>query len=130
MRDIEFRAWGHWEAEFDKDSNIYFTDNKSMKHLGIINGLDEMHPDPSQLIFMQYTGLKDAHGAKIFEGDIVKFNGMIGLVIGEVRISDEGQGTFLIVDGSVAPFFADMSESTKEVIGNIYENPELLEQSK
>ncbi|HDU6615401.1 TPA: hypothetical protein RFZ98_003104 [Listeria monocytogenes] len=79
----------------------------------------------------QFTGLKDKNGKKIFEGDIV---GIIEIdafgnldwnrLKGKVMFSE---GAWLVTDsGSFAiPLWSEINEI--EVIGNIYENPELLE---
>lgn len=79
----------------------------------------------------EYTGLTDKNGKKIFEGDIIKpyliggaydrflfSNGVVVFEYGAFRIKDSRQSTPL---SSYAPRVAF------EVIGNIYDNPELLE---
>lgn len=75
----------------------------------------------------QYTGLKDKNGVEIYEGDIVKIQGYIYEVIFE-------RGCFMLygiphndINGEkliIVRFIDSM-----EVIGNIYENPELLEKT-
>ena len=63
----------------------------------------------------QYTGLTDKNGRKIFEGDVVKIsNGEIF----EVKYEDGGFTAGL--------FLGDWDYGHVEVIGNIYDNPELL----
>ena len=77
---------------------------------------------------MQYTGLKDKNGKEIYEGDIVslfyetqisevRFNSKYGCWEVKVQLSIHSQGWDLLGN--------HLGES--EVIGNIYENPELLE---
>lgn len=71
----------------------------------------------------EYTGLKDKNGNEIYEGDLFKENKSTG----EIKFED---GSFFIEWKVIKDFW---SESLKyhaingEVIGNIYENPELLE---
>lgn len=82
-------------------------------------------------ILMQCTGLKDKNGKLIYEGDIVKFSSIYGHAIFEIKWSDE-LSTFGYEDDET-----DFSELGRlyqeaayvEIIGNIYENPELLEDS-
>jgi hypothetical protein len=69
----------------------------------------------------QYTGLKDKNGVKIFEGDIVSLGGANYPVI----FNTLGNcAEFALTDGE--PFGFDYVHVPMEVVGNIYDNPELL----
>lgn len=82
---------------------------------------------------MQSTGLLDKNGKEIFEGDIIRYN--IDVVdikrhptLGFYTVLDGREGFF--GDGmSIDDFEEDAKEFSKtaEIIGNIYENPEMLE---
>lgn len=85
------------------------------------------------VILMQSTGLKDKNGKEIFEGDIITN----GTSIVDVK-SHPTLGFYTVVNGeerffgsntSIKDFENDVEEfsSVTEIIGNIYENPELLE---
>lgn len=81
------------------------------------------------VIFMQSTGMKDKNGAEIYEGDIVKpvsFASWIGVV----KYSSENAA--YILDDHNNEFrgenvYLSQFNEGLEVIGNIYENPELME---
>lgn len=80
-----------------------------------------------EVILMQSTGLKDKNGVEIFEGDIVKCTR--GCPHEIIRIEEYG-GTFF--GGMPAWYLSGLKEGyawtgEEEIIGNIYENPELLE---
>lgn len=120
MREIKFRAW-------DSNANEMYQDvgtlPMSADHYSRIagDGLAYRHDNP-KIELMQYTGLKDRNGVEIYEGDFGTgidrngnpFSGVVFWKDGGFRIkthdSKHGEPLF---------FF-------KEVIGNIYENPELL----
>ncbi|WP_314913871.1 YopX family protein [Streptococcus constellatus] len=109
--------------------------DKTYKKLGLIDA-DMTYRDFQSLkidnfIFMQSTGLFDKNGVEIFEGDVVVMNGWRRQVVtfgtqeveedfGSVRIY---RGFNLYLGGGYPN--AVMSEF--EVVGNIYENPELVE---
>lgn len=119
-REIKFRAW----------------DGVDLLPVQIINWATEMielgdgeqtikFANMPNAILMQYTDLHDKNGTEIFEGDILRFD------YGEIKkveysaIEDYYVG-FLPFDGN---FEYDNHAHQCEVIGNIYENPELLEQA-
>ena len=113
MRQIKLRAW-HTR---DKDWCLSLTfgqENILGVSIGDIFGGD--------IIFEQFTGLNDKNGKEIYEGDIIQFPEIIPLTVGYEK------GSF--VWGNLAPFITireKLEEMPGKVIGNIYENPDLLE---
>lgn len=112
MREIKFRAWDYKYKETSESFNVL--QPFEMINKRVANG------DSFEL--MQYTGLKDKNGKEIYEGDIVSFKDTKYEVI-----FHKSWGSFCVSALNFiqcSPFY---SESTKyEVIGNIYENEELL----
>lgn len=122
-REIKFRAW-------DKE-------NKKMKYNitgieygngdGNINGIfiDGDIYEIEKIELMQYTGLHDKNGKEIYEGDIVKKTGSKEIDIGKVIYEYDG---FIVDVMNMDRFYGRvyLVEIFTEVIGNIYDNPELL----
>ena len=79
--------------------------------------------------FKEYTGLKDSKGKKIYEGDILKISSDEQYTKDAVIVSVEFfNGSF--VDSYFHWPLNNIKEYKREIIGNIYENPELLEAEK
>lgn len=72
------------------------------------------------VIFMQYTGLKDKNGVEIYEGDLLGHQSRNMKVTGVKGVHE------VEWDGNTARFGLPQPLAEFEVIGNIYENPELL----
>ncbi|CDL73673.1 YopX domain protein [Streptococcus phage IC1] len=83
--------------------------------------------NPDEIELMQSTGLKDKNGKEVFIGDIVKCTRGC---LHEVYLEKEYGGTF--IGGMPAVYLKGFGDGYawteyEEIIGNIYENPELLE---
>ena len=122
MRDIKFRVWDNERnAMFNSKSvDIDFFEGKIEITSDTIR-YDEVYTDEiKDFELMQYVGCKDKNNKEIYEGDIVKTKEHIGQII-------YSKGMFFIdVKGNFYLPIYNVSEFM-EVIGNIYENPELLE---
>ncbi len=114
MREIKFRAWNK-TAKTMGDS---FTLQTAIRPIDICNRFPVFTDD---VIYMEYTGLKDKNEKEICEGDIL-CNGIIGF--------DRGRfcGMYFDSNGNIEESWEDdlYLQKDLEVMGNIYENPELL----
>ena len=114
MRQIKFRAW-------HKTGEAMMPDVKNVHTLN-----SEFQND--NLIFMQFTGLKDRNGVEVYEGDLVKKDDDKFVKAGVVSFI---HGCWMVASKSGEQYFnLHWHLSQVEVIGNIHQNPELLEQKQ
>lgn len=114
MRDIEFRCWSY-------NSNTMQDWGELKKHGDFYRLLYMSDKYP----MMQYTGLKDKNGVKIFEGDILDLDPPYFLPAKVVYCDSDAAFKFEYTDDS-ADHLSDYYPDELEIIGNIHENQELL----
>jgi uncharacterized phage protein (TIGR01671 family) len=140
-REIKFRAWHKVKniMVYDNEDDTYgYWDGCRNSNVGMINTILNSQYY-KEYKFMQYTGLKDKNKKKIYEGDIVKITEKEKIskhkvipmkpIIADIEWSEEYL-TYTLITTSVKDAFESLTdyldECDIEVIGNIYDNPELL----
>lgn len=139
MRQIKFRAWDDLhnkmypvsDIEWDADGRMWVTADDGKNGIELID--DEAH-------LMQYTGLHDKNGREIYEGDIVRVQetmdgGRIVCLEAIASVFWNKERGCWGCEGGFEGHLADYAFGTKlnvmgnvcEVVGNIYETPELME---
>lgn len=121
MREIKFRCWDRFKQRWSNykinDGTVYFMD----KNTGVWYGSYNKRYKDFNL--MQYTGLKDKNNKEIYEGDIVIHHGKMHKIIFNVE-----EARFVLRDDEfeLEIPFTNNNNKRMEVVGNIYENSELL----
>lgn len=151
MNNLKFRVWDKKLQIFGTVSNIDFEFKEVTFYIDDKEELDICRPF-EDIELMQSTGLFDKNGKEIFIGDIVKFPDLYGFydfeggltsVDGLNVASVVNKGSYIILDNFVSEngaterelenyecTFDDLDFKNFEIIGNIYENRELLENDR
>ena len=128
MREIKFRAWLKEDKKMVNVETMDFTD-KSIQYLKkseIINAYILRRESFDDVELMQYTGVKDKNGKEIYEGDIVILNDAEEESRCVVKYK---YGSYILVDGDLRENLSNVEDRFLEVVGNIYENKNLLEEN-
>ena len=131
MREIKFRAWLKEERKMVNVETLFIGINRLC--FGNSKTEDLFFRDFEEVELMQYTGLKDKNGKEIYEGDIVL-----------IKLDETSTWHKTVVGFKKGVFIADLIDKEDyvyifhhgftgddfEIIGNVYENKNLLEENK
>ena len=131
MREIKFRAWLKEERKMVNVETLFIGINRLC--FGNSKTEDLFFRDFEEVELMQYTGLKDKNGKEIYEGDIVL-----------IKLDETSTWHKTVVGFKKGAFIADLIDKEDyvyifhhgftgddfEIIGNVYENKNLLEENK
>lgn len=119
MRQIKFRAWDVENQEMIDSDSLAFD---------YYEPLCDQLCDSDEMKFMQFTGFQDSKGSDIYEGDIIYVAGFSRKA--KAIISHKHGSEFEDLDGYHRSMINAAAENDiGEIIGNIHQNPELLEQN-
>ena len=127
---FKFRVWSYAHKKMFNVESLSFEDN------GIVSQIDFAddgktkfdafspgygYPDRKQTTLMQSTGLKDKNGKLIYENDVIEHDGELGIIEYNKQFAN------LMVKFVNSGHSADLLIAKNDfILGNIYENPELL----
>ena len=123
---FKFRAWNKMTKTMKEVSQLNFSEEQ-VGNCPTDSGKCTVHLcwQPSMIV-MQCTGLRDKNGKLIYEGDIIRQpDGCIGVIVWQgVSYWTESPGSHAR-DLEHTPYYENV-----EVIGNVYENPELIKEQQ
>lgn len=132
MREIKFRCWDIENKEMLEVQELDYVDSYDGQPM-IRTTMYNDYFDTEDMILMQYTGLKDKNGKEIYEGDIIYCKQYIGgncveycIEKGYVCFNDGEFGLYRKQGYYQSLYKFKEYDYEFEVIGNIYDNPELL----
>jgi hypothetical protein len=117
MRAIKFRAWHKIEKRMFKVYHLSWWFGIFL--IGDEHAENGRRFGSGEVELMQFTGLLDKNGKEIYEGDVVQWYGLYGMGNSYTRVVQW--------DNEEAMFLPNHMKDGVEIIGSIYENPELME---
>ncbi|WP_339072482.1 YopX family protein [Fusobacterium animalis] len=127
MKELKIKAWLKKEKKmvsiigidfnyeyirYTEDDNLFNSDYKVAEF--------------KDIELLQFTGLKDNGGQELYEADVIKFNDGVNDIYGLISYDDE-DGTYRVSYENITEHLSER-EGDFEIVGNIFENPDLHEQ--
>lgn len=116
MREIKFKAWDKLDKEMFNVESINFQERRVYEDVVSYRNFNDIE-------LMEYTGLKDKNNKEIYEGDIVTLHNSKYKVI---FLNEEARFVLRDDEFEYEIPFTNNNNKRMEIIGNIYENTELL----
>jgi len=132
MREIKFRVWDKRVNKMSPVANISFGDDGSARTI-----ITELAPKDKYYdavvhgengVLLQFTGLKDCRGNEIYEGDVLKMGDATAKVVFWGRPPEFGLDFSHNEDEWCEDWDLSDDSERMQIIGNIYEHPELLQE--
>lgn len=129
MNIIKFRAWHtiqkkmYSPEEMGEDQLTLMPDGKGLINVSSIS--TQLSQFINEMIPLQFTGLKDKNGKEVYDGDIIQVDNEENPAITECKYD---KGCFILEDNAGGHWTRQLHHQPERltIIGNIYENPELL----
>lgn len=127
MKEFKMKAWLKKENKmvaiigidfnyeyirYTEDDNLFNSDYKTAEF--------------KDIELLQFSGVKDKAGQELYEADVIKFNDGIDDIYGLISYDDE-DGAYRVSYENITEHLSDL-EGDFEIVGNIFENPDLHEQ--
>ena len=143
MREIKFRAWNKKRKRMYEVLHLHLDSFQgvwaTVKGRAVINDQDiHIQIQPKDIEVMQWTGMHDKRETLIFEGDIVDFSvfdhngsdtqyrGVVKFSSGQWVLWNSVDSEYYGSDGGFMLYWVHQQDDGIEVIGNVYQNPELI----
>jgi uncharacterized phage protein (TIGR01671 family) len=135
MREFKFRAWDKERKKMhciDNNNSLLISEDRWALHDGDhIISAETYIIGYTHGVLMQYTGLKDKNNKEIYEGDVVHFDYEelfeISTYIGYIEYEETDACYYIVTNKGVSVAISADQIDCICVIGNVEENPELLE---
>ncbi len=118
MKELKFKAWIKRKKRVVDVIEIDFLNKKIAYEIGKM----KLFADFEDVELMEYTGVKNESNIEIYEGSILRHQQKMGIVAYD-------NGSYML-DTEGRHFYLQTFQEKAEVLGNIYENPEILEKNK
>ena len=127
MKELKIKAWLKKEKKMVSIIGIDFNYEyiRYIEDDNLFNS-DYKVAEFKDIELLQFTGLKDNGGQELYEADVIKFNDGIDDIYGLISYDDE-DGTYRVSYENITEHLSDR-EGDFEIVGNIFENPDLHEQ--